>query len=143
MLIHVLDASSPMVRELSQAVYEVLDELGVHDKPIVIVLNKIDKVPDKSEIDRLRREFENSIAVSALHNENLEELVRRISMILFASLVYVKALIPQSEGKLLNRIYREASIISREFKGDNVYLEADMSARLKNLLDKKGFCAKL
>ena len=142
-LIHVLDASSPMVRELSQAVYEVLDELGVHDKPIVIVLNKIDKVPDKSEIDRLRREFENSIAVSALHNENLEELVRRISMILFASLVYVKALIPQSEGKLLNRIYREASIISREFKGDNVYLEADMSARLKNLLDKKGFCAKL
>ena len=64
-------------------------------------------------------------------------------MILFASLVYVKALIPQSEGKLLNRIYREASIIKREFKGDNVYLEADMPARLKNLLDKNGFCAKI
>jgi len=142
-LVHVLDASSPMVHELSQAVYEVLDELGIHDKAIVTVLNKIDKVPDKGAIDRLKKEFENSIAVSALHKQNLAELVQRISMILFASLVYVKALIPQSEGKLLNRIYREASIIKREFKGDNVYLEADMPARLKNLLDKKGFCAKI
>lgn len=142
-LIHILDASSPMVHELDQAVHEVLDELGVHDKPIVTVLNKIDKVPDKGAIDRLKREFENSIAVSALNKENLGEVVQRISMILFASLVYVKALIPQSEGKLLNRIYREASIIKREFKGDNVYLEADMPARLKNLLDKNGFCAKI
>lgn len=142
-LVHVLDASSPMIHELSQAVHEVLDELGVHDKPIVIALNKIDKVPDKSLIERFKREFENSIAISALNKENLDELVRRISMILFASLVYAKALIPQSEGKLLNRIYREASIITREFKGDNVFLEADMPARLKNLLDKKGFCVKI
>jgi GTP-binding protein HflX len=143
LLVHVLDASSPIAGELNQAVYEVLEELGIHDKPIVTLLNKIDKVPDKGLVDRLKKEFDNSIAVSALHKENLEELVRRISMILFASLVYVKASVPQSEAKLLNQVYREASIIKREFKGDYVYLEADMPARLKNLLDKKGFCDKL
>ena len=142
-LIHVLDASSPMVHELSQAVHEVLDELGIHDKPIITALNKIDKVADKDDLGRLAREFENSIAISALRKENLDALVQRISMILFASLVYVRALIPQSEGKLLNRIYREAGIIKREFKGDDVYLEADMPERLKNLLDKKGFCDKI
>ncbi len=143
LLVHVLDASSPITAELSQAVYEVLEEIGIHDKPIVTLLNKIDKVPDKGLVDRLKKQFENSIAVSALHKENLDELVRRISMILFASLVYVKASIPQSEAKLLNQVYREAGIIKREFKGDQVYLEADMPARLKNLLDKKGFCDKI
>ncbi|MFA5164018.1 MAG: GTPase HflX [Candidatus Omnitrophota bacterium] len=142
-IIHVLDASSPMVHELSQAVYEVLEELDIRDKTIITVLNKSDKVEDKAVISRLLREFDNSIAISALKKENLEELVQRVSMILFASLVYVKAVIPQSEGKLLSQIYKESSIISRDFKGECVYLEADMPVRLKNLLDKKGFCDKL
>ena len=143
LLVHVLDASSPIVGELNQAVYEVLEELEIGDKPIVTLLNKIDKVQETGLVERLRKEFENSIPVSALHKENLEELVGRISMILFASLVYVRVSIPQSEAKLLNQVYRQASIIKREFKGDQVYLEADMPARLKNLLDKKGFCAKI
>jgi GTP-binding protein HflX len=142
-IIHVLDASSPMVHELSQAVYEVLEELDIRDKTIITVLNKSDKVEDKAVISRLLREFDNSIAISALKKENLEELVQRVSMILFASLVYVKAAIPQSEGKLLSQIYKESSIISRDFKGEYVHLEADMPVRLKNLLDKKGFCDKL
>ncbi len=142
-IIHVLDASSPIVHELSQAVYEVLEELDIRDKTIITVLNKSDKVEDKAVISRLLREFDNAIAISALKKENLEELVQRVSMILFASLVYVKAAIPQSEGKLLSQIYKESSIISRDFRGEYVYLEADMPVRLKNLLDKKGFCDKL
>ncbi len=64
-------------------------------------------------------------------------------MILFASLVYVKALVPQSEGKLLSQIYKEASVIKKEFRTDGVYIEADMTPRLKNILDKKGFCDKI
>ncbi|MFA5335511.1 MAG: GTPase HflX [Candidatus Omnitrophota bacterium] len=142
-IVHVLDASSPIVHELSDAVHEVLEELGVHDKTMITVLNKTDKVADKAVIGRLLKEFDNSISISALMKENLDELVKRISMILFASLVYVKAVIPQSEGKLLSQIYKEASIISREYKGESVCLEADMPIRLKNLLDKKGFCDKL
>ena len=142
-IIHVLDASSPIVHELSDAVHEVLEELEVRGKTMITVLNKIDKVGDKAVIDRLLKEFDNSIAISALMKENLDELVQRISMILFASLVYVRAVIPQSEGKLLSQIYKEASIISREYKGESVCLEADMPIRLKNLLDKKGFCDKL
>ena len=143
LLVHLLDASSPMVRELSQAVHEVLEELGISGKQIITVLNKIDKISEKGDIVRLGREFENAIPISALRKENLEALVERISMILFASLEYVKVIIPQSEGRLLNQIYKEASIIKREYKGDSVCIEADMPSRLKNLLDKKGYCAKL
>lgn len=143
LVIHVLDASSPMINELNEAVYEVLGELGAADKPVITVLNKTDKVADKKIIDRLKKEFEHSIPISALHKENLNELLERISMIQFASLVYVKALIPQSEGKLISQIYREASIISRDFRGEDLYIEADVPVRLKNLLDKKGFCDKI
>ncbi len=142
-IIHVLDASSPIIHELDKAVYEVLKELGASNKPVIPALNKIDKIEDKGIIERLKKEFENAIPISALKKENLDELIRRISMILFASQVYVKALIPQSEGKLLSQIHREGSIIKTEFNGDSVYLEADVPVRLKNILDKKGFCDKI
>lgn len=142
-LVHVLDASSPMVKELNDAVYEVLAELGVSGKPVVTALNKIDRIEDKTVIERMKKDFENAIPLSALHNENVDELIRRISMILFASLVFVKAVIPHSEGKLLSQIHKEGSVVKTEFKEDGVYVEADVPLRLKNILDKKGFCVKL
>ncbi len=142
-LVHVLDSSSPMIYELSDAVHEVLKELEADDKPMITVLNKIDKLPDISVVNRLRKDFDNAIPISALKKENLEELIQRITMILFASLVYVRASIPQSEGKLLSQIYREASIVKKEFREDEVYIEADVPVRLKNILDKRGFCAKI
>lgn len=142
-LVHVLDASSPMVKELNDAVYEVLEELGVSGKPVVTALNKIDKIEDKTVIERMKKDFENAIPLSALHNENVDELIRRISMILFASLVFVKAVIPHSAGKLLSQIHKEGSVVKTEFKEEGVYVEADVPLRLKNILDKKGFCVKL
>ena len=42
LLLHVIDASHPQVDEQIEAVEGVLRELGVKDKPILPVLNKID-----------------------------------------------------------------------------------------------------
>jgi len=83
-LIHILDASSPMIHELNDAVYEVLEELEISGKPIIVALNKIDKIEDKPMIERLKKDFDNAIPISALNKENLGELIERISMILFS-----------------------------------------------------------
>ncbi len=64
-------------------------------------------------------------------------------MILSSSLIYVKALLPQSEAKLINQIYREGHIIKREFREQEIYIEAEIQLRLKNILDKNDFCVKI
>ena len=42
LLLHVIDASSPTWEEQRVVVEQVLDELGVHDRPKLLVFNKID-----------------------------------------------------------------------------------------------------
>ncbi len=142
-LVHMLDISHPMFNEQNEAVHEVLKELDADDKPMIIALNKIDKITDANMIERLKKDFENGIPISALKKENLNQLIQRIAMILSSSLIYVKALLPQSEAKLISEIYRQGHIIKREFKGQEIYVEAEIPLRLKNILDKNGFCVKI
>ena len=47
LLLHVLDISHPDYRKFYDAVNAVLDELKVLDKPMIMVLNKIDKLEDR------------------------------------------------------------------------------------------------
>src|SRR5206468_9404062 len=51
-LLHVRDASSPMVEEQKEQVEKVLGELDVHGKPVIEVLNKVDLLPPE-ERERL------------------------------------------------------------------------------------------
>lgn len=83
MLLHVVDISHPKAKEQSDAVYRVLDEIGAKDKPVITVLNKTDKVGDRSLIDKALASFINPVAVSALKREGLDGLI--------ASLINIKA----------------------------------------------------
>src|SRR5438034_9141868 len=53
LLLHVVDASNPHAEEQIQAVARVLKELEVHNKPTLLVLNKVDRVADTSYLDVL------------------------------------------------------------------------------------------
>src|SRR5437660_12271660 len=48
LLLHVVDASSPVADEQIKSVNEVLKELGCGHKPTLLVLNKVDRVADRS-----------------------------------------------------------------------------------------------
>ncbi len=71
-LIHVVDASSKQLTQEIKAVYEVLNELGIADKPIITVYNKIDLVKEKEILP------EDGIHISLKTGENLNLLVKEI-----------------------------------------------------------------
>src|SRR5207248_1456146 len=48
LLLHVVDASNPQAEEQVRAVNDVLKEIGCHKKPTVLVLNKVDRLTDRS-----------------------------------------------------------------------------------------------
>ena len=78
MLLHVVDISHPKAKEQSDAVYKVLDEIGAKNKAVITALNKIDKVTDRSLIDKALASFINPVAISALKRESLDRLVAGI-----------------------------------------------------------------
>src|SRR5439155_10817486 len=74
LLLHVVDASSPAAEEQIQAVNGVLKELGCGDKPTLLVLNKVDRVTDRSYLDVLQKNPRRSVAVSAATGQGLDGL---------------------------------------------------------------------
>ncbi len=75
MLLHVVDISHPKAKEQSDAVYRVLDEIGAKGKQVITALNKIDKIADRSIIDKALKSFTNPVPISALKREGLDGLI--------------------------------------------------------------------
>ena len=65
LLLHVADASNPAVLEQIAAAYKVLEELGIQQKDTLLVLNKIDALPDRIRLDGLLNRYPNAMPISA------------------------------------------------------------------------------
>jgi len=73
-LVHVADASHPELEEQVRAVEKILDALDLEEKPLVLALNKWDRLsPDQSEL--VLNIFPEGIPISALDKSTLEPLV--------------------------------------------------------------------
>src|SRR5207302_622360 len=76
LLLHVVDASSPAAEEHIRAVNGVLRELGCGDKRTLLVLNKIDRVADRSVLDVLLQHHRRAVAVSGATGHGLGVAVK-------------------------------------------------------------------
>jgi len=123
-LIHVLDASSPEITSLHATTLKVIDELGAGDKPVLVVLNKIDRVDDPARLALLEREFPGALRVSALTGAGLDELLKACSRMLAGRVSCRDYRIPQSRGELLGWLHREAKVLSTEYEGDDILVRA-------------------
>src|SRR5437588_8753224 len=65
LLLHVVDASNETAEEQVKAVNRVLDEVGCGQKPTLLVLNKVDRVRDRSFLDILMKNHPRAVAISA------------------------------------------------------------------------------
>jgi len=86
LLLHVVDASAHDFERRIDAVHGVLEEIGLADKPELLVFNQIDRLPGGVEGGvgtAIARRFR-GVAVSALENLGLEELVECAQNVLWS-----------------------------------------------------------
>lgn len=113
LILHVVDGSDPDPEGQLTAVRSVLAEINANHLPELVLINKCDAA-DPFVLDRLMLREPNSIAVSALTGQGIDELVKLIEEQLPRLHYDIKVLIPYDHGELLARIYREGHVISRE-----------------------------
>ena len=73
LLLHVVDIANPRFSEQIRAVERILNELGLEQKPRLLVFNKIDLLPQE-EVTHLCRRYE-AIPVSARRRETFTPLL--------------------------------------------------------------------
>jgi GTP-binding protein HflX len=137
-LVHVIDVANPSWEKQERAVIAVLSDMGVCDKPIVRVLNKIDLLDDE-EAEMVRYEAayaENTVAVSALYGEGMEDFVESVEDALNAMLVSIELVIPYSKGQALSLIHETGVVETIDYQADGTYVLGRVPQATANRLQK-------
>jgi GTP-binding protein HflX len=130
-VLHVVDASAADEEQDRQreAVDDVLHEIGAGELPVVVVLNKIDRV-DPLGRRRLANRFPDAPQVSALTGEGLEELKAELARRFEDRWERVRLLVPYAEGSRLADLYALGTPIEqREDTEDGVLVVARLPRR--------------
>ncbi len=115
LLVHVVDASSPMLQRQVEAVEQVLEEIGAGGLPVVVALNKADLVASDLQL-ALRGASASlpTVRVSALTGSGIDELLRCISEQLVRRFDALDVLIPYDRGDLVALLHQFGTI---EYEG--------------------------
>ncbi len=129
-LLHVVDLTHPNATQQAQTVSEVLRELGVDDRPVVVALNKIDLLPDPEAAQAMAARYPYGAAISAQNCVGIEQLLGRIEAALTESMVPVVVCIPYSDGALVAQ-FRRHGVVRKESHGvEGTRLEGFLPRRL-------------
>jgi len=131
LVLHVADASQPEERLVEQlaAVDAVLHEIGASALPVLLVLNKVDRLDPLSR-RRLGSRFPLAEQISALKGAGLERLRARIAEHFAERFEEVRLLIPYSEGAKLAELYSlGAPVDERRDEPDGVFVRARLPRR--------------
>ena len=116
LLLHVIDASRSTWEDHVNVVDGVLNELGVLDKPLLHVFNKIDRLDNDALLglqEQVRDKYPDSIFVSAVAEHGLEPLLRALVTRVRTMRPVSEVRIPASDGRLLAELHREGEVIDQ------------------------------
>lgn len=137
-VLHVVDASHHDPVGQIEAVREVLKDVeGVDQVPELIVLSKKD-LADDVDLAALRTRFPDSVAVSAVTGEGMDELRERIEAMLPRPSIFVEVTVPFDRGDIVSRIHVDAEIMSESYTEEGTAIRANVTEEIAGILADAG-----
>lgn len=136
-LLHVIDGSSEQAEEHAVTVNQVLNELGIEDKPVITVINKIDLIVYDAVLKRLLQLFDPALPISARKQIGIKELLKRIGETLPQNQMHIKVCIPYHLASLVTDIHNQGKVVEEEYLPEGIRIEAYVDRRLKNIIESK------
>jgi GTPase len=136
LIVHVVDGSAVDLEGQIDAVRTVLAEIGADSIPELLVVNKLDALPDlgpeaAEEVRRLIEAHPGSVTASARTGEGIDHLLVTIGDRLRVADRVVELVIPWARGDVLAAVHREGEIVGQQ-TGD------DEATHLHVVLDEVG-----
>ncbi len=120
LLLHVVDASHPEWEEQLRVVDEVLADLGIGERPVVPVFNKMDAVPSPGAFAaRVGELYPGSVLASTIRMNGLDQVkqeLRRRERLLRPP---VTVRVPIGDGARLASLYRMGEVLDVRVTGDH------------------------
>lgn len=128
-ILHVVDGSSDHAFEQAETTLEILKELKVGKKPVITLLNKIDK--NKSKVaTKVKFSFSPTVEISALKKKGFKELEKKMMQELSKLRQKGTFCFDQKDYKRYAHLAKEAHIISTEYEKNMIIVEAELPRSL-------------
>jgi GTP-binding protein HflX len=149
LLLHVVDVTSPWAAEHTAHVMEVLREIGSAETQEILVLNKVDLLPDAPdtpETQALARRLVASanpsatgeprvVAVSAAQGTGLDQLLALIDQLLPVDAITMELFeFPISAGAERHLLHEHGRVLEEHWREDHCLVRAEVPASLKRRL---------
>jgi len=136
-LFHVIDSSSNQILKLKMAVDSILKDLGLDEKPTIIIFNKIDKLSPQ-QLDQLQEEFPKAIFVSALTAKGLNILIEEIYKSILKDSIKAMIKLPFTRMNISDYIHKNCEIIKTTYEGKEAIFMVKAKRDKLAYLEKQG-----
>jgi GTPase len=124
LLAHVVDASHPQLLEQIASVNSVLEEIGAHGKPALMVFNKVDRLENRSRLDEMLRQYPPAVPVSAATGEGMDQLMSELSSQLRPVREFVELAVPHDASAVIARLHSVGQVVERDYQGEQARFKA-------------------
>lgn len=126
LILHVVDGSDENYEMHMQVVYETLKNLGVKDKPVLTVFNKIDRLAETDQTVLKDINSDNSVRISAKERRGLEDLLERIETMLNAGFVRLEKTFSYEEAGKIQIIRKYGKLEEEEYTEEGINVRASV-----------------
>ena len=123
LLMHVVDASHPEATVQVTTVYEVLEEIGVNCENVLLVLNKVDQIEDRTQIDIIRAKYPDTVSISAVTGDGISQLEQEVAKRLGDGYAHVTLTASIGNGRAQAFVAQHGEPIETTYNDETVVME--------------------
>ncbi len=134
LILHVVDLANDDFLDQMLTSEEILNELSEEKDNRILVFNKVDLINDNSN---LQKAVDDCLAkagidydifyLSSITGEGFNELKKEIEKRLFGKIIFLKVLIPYSEGGVLQELIDISTVLATEYTEDGTVLSIEIA----------------
>lgn len=122
MILHIVDSSNPEAYKHMHVVYETLENLGVKDKTIITVFNKVDKLEEQQTLKDFKAD--RTVMISAKSGEGLDNLLNTIEEILKERKILIEKVFSYADAGKIQTIRKYGQLLQEEYQAEGIFVQA-------------------
>lgn len=127
-ILHVVDASNLHMEMQMYVVYDTLRELGVSDKIVVTVFNKMDAADPNTTLRDITSDYQ--VKISARTGQGFDELLNLLETILRNQKIHLEKVYSYNEAGKIQLIRKYGQLLAEEYRDDGIYVSAYVPSEL-------------
>jgi GTPase len=140
LLLHVADGANPAVYDQIAAAYSVLEEIGIQRKDTLLVVNKVDALPDRLRLDGIMNRYPNAVPISARTGFGVANLAAAVSEALSHSFLDVDVEIGVENGRLMAYLAAHGEVLSKHYRDSRVVVHCRIPSQHLGRIEEGAIC---